>query len=95
MRMLKQIGWIVLAGAVMSLPASLYLSSGLNAPLWYVALSSFAQALGMGLFAIFFGVIAIVARRNSEKGGLKPALIVMAVVSAFTSYSVIALSLRA
>ena len=95
MRLLKQIGWIVLAGALMSLPASLYLSSSLNAPLWYIALWSFAQALGMGLFAIFFGTIAIVDRRDSEKGGMKPALIVMAVVSTFTSYSVISLSLRA
>ncbi len=95
MRMVKQIGWIILVGALMSLPSSLYIASNLNAPFWYIVLSSFAQALGMGLFAIFFGVIVIVARRNSEKGGMKPALIVMAVVSVFTSYSVISLSLRA
>jgi hypothetical protein len=95
MRILKQIGWIVLAGSLMSLPASLYISSGLNAPLWYIVLSGIAQALGMGLFAIFFGAITIFARRNSEKGGMKPALIVMAVASAFTSYSVISLSLKA
>jgi hypothetical protein len=95
MRMLKQIGLVVLAGALMSFPASLYLSSSLKAPLWYVVLSSFAQALGMGLFAIFFGAITVVARRNSEKGGMVPTLIVMAVVSAFTSYSAISLSLRA
>lgn len=92
--MLKKIAWVVLAGALMSLPASLYLSSKIAAPLWYVVLSSFAQALGMGLFAIFFGVIALIARRNSEKGNMKTALVVMAVVSAFTSYVVISESLR-
>ena len=95
MQMLKKIGWVILAGALMSFPASLYLSSNLPAPLWYVVLSSFAQALGMGLVAIFFGVITVVARRNKEKGGMKMALIVMACVSAFTSYAVISLSLRA
>ena len=94
MRMFKKIAWVVLAGALMSFPASLYLSSKLVAPLWYVVLSSFMQALGIGLFAIFFGVIALVARRNSEKGGMKTALILMAVVSTFTSYAVISASLR-
>lgn len=94
MRMLKQFGWVVLAGALMSLPASLYLSPGSGAPIWYVALESLARALGMGLIAIFFGAIAIVAGRNREKGALKPALIVMACVSAFTSYAAISLSLR-
>lgn len=86
--MLKKIGLLMLAGTLMLWPASIYLSSSLNAPLWYIAISSLAQALGMGLFAIFFGVVVVVARRHSEKGGMKLALIVTAIVSIISSYSV-------
>ena len=92
--MFKKIAWVILAGALMSFPAALYLSSKHATPRWYIVLSSFAQALGTGLFAIFFGIIALIARRNSEKGGMKIALILMTIVSAFTSYAVISLSLK-
>lgn len=78
----------------MSLPASLYLSPASSAPMWYIAIINLARALGMGLVAILFGVIMIVAGRNREKGVLKPALIVMACVTAFTSYSTISLFLK-
>ena len=92
--MLENIVWIVVAGAVMSLPASLCLSSKHAAPLWYLVLSSFASALGMGLFAIVFGVIALIARQKRESA-MKTALVLTAIASVFTSYAVLALSLKA
>ncbi len=89
MRFLKRAAWIVLAGTLMSFPASVYLSLKNAAPFWYVTLFSIVQALGLGLFAIFFGVIVLIAGRKKEDGGMKTALILMAVVTVVTSFAVI------
>jgi len=85
--MLKRIGWVVLAGVFASLPGVLF-SSHIEAPIWYVILGSLSQALGMGLLAIIAGTLVLVARRDHENHGLKPAVIVTIVFGAITLFAV-------
>jgi hypothetical protein len=93
-RALKDFGWVVLAAIVASLPAAIFTSPRVSAPVWYSVPAALAGALGMGLIAIAFGSVALIARRNHPNGSLKPALIVTSIVGVFTSFAVISAALK-
>lgn len=95
MKALKQFGWVVLLAILVCLPSAVITAPNVSVPFWYAALAAVAGALGIGLLSIVFGTIVLVARRNHPKGGLKPALIVTAAVSVFTSFAVVYPLLRA
>lgn len=83
--MLKSIGWVVLAGVLASLPGALYLNGQSGAPTWYIAIVSLSSALGIGIFAMAFGVIVLLAARSQSKGGLKIAVLSTAVLGLLSS----------
>jgi hypothetical protein len=89
LKMLKHFGWVVAAAILACLPASIVTSPSISAPLWYVALAAVAGALGIGLIAVAFGLVVLVARRNHPNGGLKPALLVTVAVGVFTSFAAV------
>jgi hypothetical protein len=89
MHVIKRIG-IVLATAIGSgLPGAVALQSRSEAPLWYVGLASLFGAVGVGLPAMVFGAIVLLAARSRTEGGVKAAAITTAVVGLLCSASLI------
>lgn len=87
--MLKRIKRVMLVAVLASLPVALFFASRLDAPAWYIFLSAVTQALGMGLIAAFFGVVVLIARRGSEGGGVKGAVVTTLIVSLITSQAML------
>lgn len=84
-----RLGWVILAALLASSPAAVYTTSQVDAPLWYLALMSLAQALGISTFAIGVGVVILLAARERANGGLKAALIAAVALGALVSFSII------
>lgn len=92
---LKDFGWVVLLAVLVCMPSAVMIAPDTPVPFWYGALAAIAGALGIGLIAILFGVITLVARRNHPHGRRRPALIVTAIVAAFTAFAAVYPLLRA
>tara|TARA_R110000787_G_scaffold187146_7_gene299059 strand:+ start:5086 stop:5607 length:522 start_codon:yes stop_codon:yes gene_type:complete len=92
--LLKRVSLVILVAVVTLVPGILVTQAEINAPLWYRTLSAIAGAIGAGVFAMFFGLVALFGARKRVGRGLMGALILTASVGVFSSYILISMSAR-
>ncbi len=86
---------LVLATALISsLPGAVATQEAISAPPWYLALHYLARAAGIGVVAVVFGLLALVAARGRPDGGMRIALVITAVIGFLASWTVYYGSIR-
>jgi len=88
MHIAKRIGYVVAAATASGLPGAMAIQANSTAPLWYKVAASLFGGLGVGVFALSFGLIVLLAARGKSNQGIKAAIIVTIVAGLFSSWSV-------
>lgn len=91
---IKRIGVLTITSIVVNFPAALFVQYQTDGPAWYLVLSAILMAGGMGMFALAFGAVTLLAGRGRTDGGLKAALGAVVIVGILSAYSVIAAAIR-